>query len=119
MIDLDDLLAATGGRLLGAPAATAFDAFCYDSRLVRPGQLFLAVKTERADGHDYILDACRGGATGVLCQAPPDLSAWPGVTCLAVPDTRQALQDWAQYVLARRGVEVIGITGSVGKTTTK
>ena len=98
--------------------ATVFDSFCFDSRLVRPGQLFLAVRTERADGHDYIADACRGGATGVLCQQPVDLAGF-GATCVVVPDTRQAIQDWARAILAKQGVEVVGITGSVGKTTAK
>ncbi len=73
MIQLSDLLAATGGRLHGPTGATAFDAFCYDSRLVRPGQLFIAVKTERADGHAYIRAAVAGGATGVLCETPVDI----------------------------------------------
>ncbi|MEJ5199617.1 MAG: Mur ligase domain-containing protein, partial [Anaerolineae bacterium] len=71
MIHLDDLLAATGGQTVGLVAATTFDAFCFDSRLARPGQLFLAVKTERGDGHDYIGHALAGGVTGVLCQQPP------------------------------------------------
>ena len=75
MIHLDDLLAATGGRLAGAAGVTAFSSFCYDSRLVQPGQLFLAIRTDRADGHDYIAEALRGGATGVLCQRPFDTSA--------------------------------------------
>jgi len=42
---------------------------------VQPGQLFLAIRTDRADGHDYIADALRGGATGVLYQRPFDTSA--------------------------------------------
>jgi alanine racemase len=115
MILLDDLLAATGGQLHGPAGVIIFESFCFDSRVVRPGQLFIAVKTERADGHDYIAGACAGGAAGVLCQLPMDACA----TCIVVPDTRQAIQDWARFILAKQGVEVIGITGSVGKTTAK
>jgi alanine racemase len=118
MIHLDDLLAATGGQLADPPGAAAFISFCFDSRLVQPGQLFLAIKTERADGHDYIRHALAGGATGVLCEQPLDTPT-PGVTCIVVPDTRQASQDWARYVVAKQGLMVVGITGSVGKTTTK
>jgi alanine racemase len=118
MIHLDELLAATSGRLQGPAAATSFDSFCFDSRLVQAGQLFLAVKTDRADGHDYIRHACAGGASGVLCQRPVDVSEF-GATCIVVPDTRLAVQEWARYTLARRGLDVIGITGSVGKTTAK
>ena len=118
MIHLDDLLAATGGRLVGPAIATAFASFCFDSRLAQPGQLFLAVKTDRADGHDYIGHALAGGATGVLCQQPFD-AGMARATCVVVEDTRQAIQVWARYVLAKQGLKVVGITGSVGKTTTK
>jgi alanine racemase len=118
MIYLPDLVAATGGRVHGTAGATRFDSFCFDSRLVQPGQLFLAVKTDRADGHAYIQHACQGGATGVLCEEAVDVSSY-GATCVVVSDTRQAIQDWARYVLAKQGVQIVGITGSVGKTTTK
>lgn len=118
MIRLADLLDASGGRLHGPVAAGVFDSFCYDSRLARPGQLFVAVVSERGDGHAYILDACAAGVTGVLCQQPVDLAPF-AVTCIVVPDTRIALQQWARAALAGQDVEVIGVTGSVGKTTAK
>jgi len=118
MMRLDDLLAATGGRLAGAAVGTSFSSFCYDSRLVQPGQLFLAIRTDRADGHDYIADALRGGATGILCQQPFDTGGH-GATCIVVPDTRQAIQEWARFILAKQAPRIVGITGSVGKTTTK
>ena len=119
MILLDDLLAATGGQIHGPVGPTTFESFCFDSRVIRPGQLFLAVKTERADGHDYIAAACAGGAAGILCQRAADARADVHATCIVVPDTRQAMQDWARFILAKQGVEVVGITGSVGKTTAK
>ncbi|MCL7451767.1 MAG: alanine racemase [Anaerolineae bacterium] len=118
MIYLDDLLAATGGRVHGPVFATTFVDFCYDTRLLNPGELFLAVATEKGDGHDYVLDAARGGAAGVLCQRPLDLEAY-GVTCIVIDDTRQALVDWARFVLHKLNPTVVGITGSSGKTTTK
>jgi alanine racemase len=118
MIHLTDLLAATGGRLSGPPGATTFASFCYDSRLARAGELFVAVKTDRGNGHDYIAHAVAGGATGVLCQAPP-ATGTGNATCVVVPDTRQALQAWARTILARQRVKIIGVTGSVGKTTAK
>ena len=118
MIQLDDLLTATGGQIYGPTGSTVFDSYCYDSRLARPGQLFVAVQSERADGHDFVANACQGGATGVLCQHPVDLAAW-GATGVVVPDTRLAIQDWARYIVAKQGLRVVGITGSVGKTTAK
>ncbi len=118
MIHLDDLLLATGGTVHGLAFAREFAAFAYDSRITRPGELFLAVKTARADGHDYILDACRKGAAGVLCERPPDL-AQHQVTCIVVGDVCEALTDWARYILRKYDTDVIAITGSTGKTTTK
>ncbi|HID89646.1 MAG TPA: alanine racemase [Anaerolineae bacterium] len=113
MIYLDDLITATGGRRIGPEAPGTFPAFCYDSRRIRPGELFVAVKTETGDGHDYIADAVRKGAGGVLCQFPPD---HPTVPCIVVPDTQLALTDWAAHVLRKYEPEVVGITGSTGKT---
>jgi alanine racemase len=118
VIALSDLLAATAGAVHGPVGATVFDSFAFDSRITRAGQLFVAVTTERADGHAYALDAVRGGATGVLARQPLDLSAL-GATCVVVPDTRQAMQDWARLIVRKQRLTVIGITGSVGKTTAK
>lgn len=118
MIRLDDILQATGARLHGRPKAREFSDFSFDSRTTQPGQLFLAVVTETGDGHDYITQAVRAGASGILCERPPEPSL-DGVTCLLVEDTRRALLDYARYILAQRDLPVIGVTGSVGKTSTK
>jgi alanine racemase len=118
LIYLDDLLAATSGLVHGPVFAQTFDDFCYDSRLLKPGELFLAVVTDKGDGHDYILEAARRGATGVLCQRPVDLEP-EGVTCILVEDSREALLNWARFVLRKLNPYVVGITGSSGKTTAK
>ncbi|MFN2224740.1 MAG: UDP-N-acetylmuramoyl-tripeptide--D-alanyl-D-alanine ligase, partial [Anaerolineae bacterium] len=118
MIHLADLLAATGGRVHGPVFADTFADFCYDTRLLNPGELFLAVVTEKGDGHDYVLEAARGGAAGVLCQRPFDLEPY-GVTTIVIDDTRQALLDWARLIVHKLAPDVVGITGSSGKTTTK
>ncbi len=118
MIHLQDILDAAECLICGRVFAREFKDFCYDSRIVREGDLFLAVKTDRADGHDYIDEACQGGATGVLCERGRDLSRY-GVTCIQVPRTQEALVQWARYVLRESGVEVVGVTGSSGKTSTK
>jgi alanine racemase len=118
MIHLDHLLQSTNGRIVGPVGARAFADFCFDSRLLQPGELFLAVKTDKGDGHDYIAQAVQDGAGGVLCEHPPQ-SLLQGTTCVVVDDVRQALGDWARYVLRLYGPEVIAVTGSTGKTTTK
>ncbi len=119
MIHLGEFLAANPDAQLHGPTyADRFRAFCFDSRIVQPGELFLAVKTDKADGHDYIAAACRGGAAGVVCERPEDVSSF-GVTCIVVPDTQLAIQSYAAYVVGAYGVGVVAITGSAGKTTTK
>jgi alanine racemase len=118
VIHLSDLLKASEGHLEGPVHARYFTDFCFDSRRVQPGELFLAVKTAKGDGHDHIAEAVQGGATGVVCQASPELNGRP-VTCLVVPDTERALTQWARLILQKRDVPVVGITGSTGKTSTR
>ncbi|MCL5074148.1 MAG: alanine racemase [Chloroflexi bacterium] len=118
MVYLEDILKATAGRTFGEVFHREFDGFSYDSRKLRPGELFLAVRTGKADGHDYILEACRAGAAAVLSEREIDLSAF-GATCVVVEDTRQALKRWASFILQKYKPEVIAVTGSVGKTSTQ
>ncbi len=121
MIQLSDLLAATDGRLLGdAPPAQRFSGFCFDSRRARPGELFVALRTERGDGHDFVADALARGAAGALVEADrwPSASS-PGGLLISVPDTYEALTRYAREVVRRRALPVIAITGSVGKTGTR
>ncbi|MGD8903846.1 MAG: Mur ligase domain-containing protein, partial [Anaerolineae bacterium] len=94
MIYLEDILEATGGHIHGPVVASEFSDFCYDTRLLNKGELFLAVVTDKGDGHDYAMEAARNGAAGVLCQRPFDLASH-GVTCIVVDDSRRALLDWA------------------------
>ncbi|MBN1317417.1 MAG: alanine racemase [Anaerolineales bacterium] len=118
MIYLDDILQATNGQLVGQVVETSFRDFCFDSRRVEKGQLFIAIRTGKGDGHDYILDAIRGGAFGVICQKPIFFRDRQ-VTCIVVPDTEVALVQWASFILKKFGTDVIAVTGSVGKTGVK
>src|SRR2546421_1197348 len=68
MIHLDHLLEATSGTLLRMGRYTHFDTFNQDSRQLVPGELFVAVRGERSDGHDYLLDAVHRGASGLLIE---------------------------------------------------
>lgn len=89
---------------------------CIDSRAVTKGCLFVAIKGERFDGHDYVADAFKVGAAFALCER-----AVPGFEdkTVVVKDTRKALLDLAAYYRRLFNIHVVGITGSVGKTTTK
>ncbi len=109
------LAAATGGSVLdGDPASTVTGPVLLDSRAVVPGSLFLAVRGERVDGHDYAAAAVAGGAAAVLAARPV------GAPAVVVPDVVEALARLATTVAAQLpDAAVVGVTGSSGKTSTK
>ena len=84
----------------------------FDSRLIQPGDIFLPLKGAR-DGHDFIPTAIENGAVVTLSEQEV------AVPHILVDNTEQAFQDLARYYLAKTAVDVIAITGSNGKTTTK
>lgn len=93
--------------------------YSIDSRTVQPGELFFAVKGERLDGHDFVEQALSRGATAAVVRKDqaPRYSSPAGL--LAVEDTLVALQTLATAVRKIWGKIAIGVTGSMGKTTTK
>ncbi len=98
--------------------ARAFQRAVIDSRDVEAGDLFVALPGERTDGHDFALDAAQRGATGLLLARPVEGAS--NVACFFVPDTLAALQRLAvAWRDALPSLEVIGVTGNVGKSTTK
>ena len=119
MISLDDILRTsplTGARVAGLVRSREFDGFAWDSHDLRPGELFVAIRTPESDGHDHVDHACRRGAAGVLVEREVDVSAW-GATAVVVDDIRQALKVWASRALAKHAPLVIGVAGSVGKSS--
>lgn len=93
-----------------------------DSRLVKPGYLFFATKGERVDGHAFIPTAVEKGAVCVVCEKLPEGIAADGiggVSYILVKDSFQALKDIAESYRRSLDITVVGITGSVGKTSTK
>ena len=128
MIFLDHLLAATRGMLRYTGKQNRFDAFSHDTRQLIPGELFVAVRGERGDGHDYLDDAVRRGAVGLLVEAryinalteeAQVAIQQAGVALIVVQDTRIALQQYARFILNLWHPTVIAVTGSVGKTSSK
>ena len=87
-----------------------------DSRLVCEGYVFVASKGEKVDGHRFIPDVLAKGALAVICQEVPDV--FDGI-CIKVKDSFEALRDIAEYYRQQISATVVGITGSVGKTSTK
>src|SRR3954452_16781387 len=108
----------TGGRIVdpaaapgaGAPAGTGL---AFDSRALVPGEVFVAVRAER-DGHDFVIDAHRRGAAFAIVERPVE-----GVPAVVVPEIAAALFALARAGRDRLDARVVGITGSVGKTSAK
>lgn len=96
----------------------AIQGYSIDSRLVKPGELFFALKGERVDGHDFLLEVQQRGAIAAVVSKNYQGSI-PGLHLLPVEDPLQALQELAQTLLARCSSRVVAITGSIGKTSTK
>jgi UDP-N-acetylmuramoyl-tripeptide--D-alanyl-D-alanine ligase len=106
-----DVAEATGGQLVGNDCA--IDGVSFDSRSLLAGQLFAPIIAER-DGHEFIPGALERGAAAYLTDRNPI-----GATAIIVADTAQALLDLARWGRQRLSATVIGVTGSVGKTSTK
>lgn len=120
MITTTEIVESLGSMLQERRTAGAarFRRPAIDSRQVGRGDLFVALPGAHRDGHGFVQDAVARGARGVLVgRVPPSLAA--GVAVFVVPDTLAALQRLASGRRERRRARVIGVTGSVGKTTTK
>ncbi|MBQ6464760.1 MAG: UDP-N-acetylmuramoyl-tripeptide--D-alanyl-D-alanine ligase [Oscillospiraceae bacterium] len=106
-----------GGRIAGAcEPETELGAIVIDSRAVRPGDLFAAYKGERADGHDYIAAAFGRGAACCLAERVPEGETRP---LLLVESVQAAVEAIAAGYRETLSLPVVGITGSVGKTSAK
>jgi UDP-N-acetylmuramoyl-tripeptide--D-alanyl-D-alanine ligase len=115
------LAAATGGRLV-RDSRRPIRGAAVDSRLVRPGELFVALPGIRTDGHRYLREAVMAGAAALVVGIEPDsatLAALGDVTVVVVGDPLAALQAVAASWRARFRPLVVGVTGSIAKTSTK
>ena len=118
MFTIDELLKATSGRLTGGTGRLKVQGVCIDSRAVKKDQLFIAIKGDIFDGHDFINDVAARGVRVVIVHKPVRIDD-AKVHVIQVGDTTRALGDLARFHRLRFKVPVIAITGSAGKTTTK
>jgi UDP-N-acetylmuramoyl-tripeptide--D-alanyl-D-alanine ligase len=121
VITLRDVLEGAQGTLYGdAPQDLMFGEVRHDSRQIERGDLFVAIKGENFDGHDFVADARANGAAGALIQHDrTDELASLGIPLIAVDDTIIGLQRLAAYWRSTFDLTVVGITGSIGKSSTK
>ena len=115
------VVAATGGRLVSGAADAAIGRISIDTRALAPGDLFVAIRGERFDGHTFVNDALAHGAGGAIVHDASAVGTQLALDVLLVEveDTTRALQQIARDIRRRSGVRVTAVTGSAGKTTTK
>lgn len=111
-----EILEATEGQLLSGDLDLDIKGFTQDTRAIQKGDLYIPLIGERSDGHQYIPMAFEKGASAILTSQNV---SYPNHTVILVKDTLKALGDMAAYLRRHRPVKVVGITGSVGKTSTK
>lgn len=112
LLNLSEIAAAVKGE---CSADIEITSICRDTRDIKSGSLFICLKGERFDGHSFAQKAQELGAAAILASSPIDVDI-PVVMC---KDTQQAILDLAGYYRSKFDIPVVGLTGSVGKTTTK
>ncbi len=117
-LTLDAVLRATGGKLLAGSADLALKGVTTDTRAIEPGTLFIPLKGERFDGHQFIDQAAEKGASAFLIGRD-DVALPAGRAAVRVEDTLAAYGDIARHWREHLGLAVIAVTGSSGKTSTK
>ena len=115
-VKVSDIAAAAEGKLLCGDENTVITSFITDSREARAGAMFVPIRGERADGHSYIPAVLEGPAAAAFTDHEIPLGEKPLVL---VKDCREALQRAAAWYRDQFAIPIVGITGSVGKTTAK
>ena len=127
-ITIQEILGATGGRLLSGDPSGKVSRFSIDSRDAGPGTLFTAVTGGNSDGHLYVKKAFENGADAALVSLPsvPGVydergasDTFRGRAVILVPDTVEALQKAGALKRSHAHIPAVGVTGSVGKTTSR
>src|SRR3989337_3058498 len=121
MLTIDEILKAAGGRLIQGKRELTASGISIDSRTIKDGELFGAIKGDVFDGHNFIEEAMKKGAWGALVQEdhPVAGSMLQNRVIVSFHDTLLALQETARFYRSKFTLPVTGITGSNGKTTTK
>jgi UDP-N-acetylmuramoyl-tripeptide--D-alanyl-D-alanine ligase len=119
-LSIQQMKQAVGGKQLSSIPASVppITAVCTDTRRMEPSSLFIALRGENFDGHNFLPQAAAGGAIAALVEQAPDPKL-PNMHFIGVPDTRKALGKLATYVRKQMISRVIAVAGSNGKTSTK
>lgn len=115
-MQIKEIIEATNGQLLSGDMEYDVNGFTQDTRKIESGNMYIPLVGENADGHQYIAQAFNLGASSIITAHKVH---YPDKNVILVKDTLQAMSDMAKYLRMHRQVKVVGITGSVGKTSTK
>lgn len=115
---IKEILEATGGRLLQGAEETPVNHLVIDSRKIEEGDLFIPFRGERTDGHRFLSAAFASGAAACLTETD-QVQVPAGKPLVLIGDSRKALQDIGAYYRRRLSLIMVGVTGSVGKTSTR
>jgi len=115
-LKVEDVIVATGGKIIYGETST-FTGVSIDSRKIKEGELFVALKGRRFDGHNFLHGALERGSGAIVSSQPT--SPVRDKTIIYVNDTLKALQALARHMRLSKEIPVVGVTGSNGKTTTK
>lgn len=125
-LTINEIITATGGTLLQGDQNTLIQGLSIDSRTIRPREFYLPIVGENFNGHSFIDQAIKKNASGIFIEKAWDLSKqkeilqkYPNLNIVEVENTLKALQDLGKYKNKQVSPNIVGITGSVGKTTTK
>src|SRR5690242_3194195 len=117
MLSLARAASLIPGATVSGDGAVAFDRISTDSRTTGPGDLFVALKGERFDAHDFLADVARRGVSAVLVARLPEGLGVPAIVVAGDGDTRVALGALARGWRRQFAIPLVAVTGSNGKTT--
>ncbi len=119
MFSVNELLKATCGKLISGKRNIKTEGISINSRTIRPREVFIAIKGNNFDGHNFIKEAVEKGATCIIKESRFNIPQEPRAAFIEVTDTIKALGNIARFQRNKFNIPIIAVTGSNGKTTTK
>lgn len=118
-LTFNELIHSIKGEIVSGKRQEIFNDICIDTRKIKEGNVFLAIKGENFNGNDFVVEAIEKGAKiAIVDEVNFDKCPVEG-TVIKVKNTQEALSDLAKYYKNKLGIKVVGVTGSTGKTSTK
>lgn len=120
VVQIGEIVEVAKGKLISGDSSIWLASYSIDSRTLKPGDLFFAIQGAHHDGHQFVAEALRRGAKGAIISREVELPReLISANLIMVRNTHQALMELATHFRRKWKVEVVGVTGSSGKTTTK